>query len=169
MNTDFQAPDPGLEAAYNPAPGTHGGLDELEALLSESMAQVAERNETKAARERLRKGGQSAEQTALDNELVALWADRYEWQAVSTAGIFNRYTCACGSTHTVFDCVMVEEASRRDKFTRRWINPSTEHRAQPRTMPSERTTIVREHQVGVCDACVAASGWKLEGAATWKA
>lgn len=161
-----------LEGLDEPLTANHlpadGDLSELDSLLAESLAAQAERAEVKAARERIKRGGLSAEQAALDNALVALWADQYEWQSVTTAGIFNRYTCACGATHTVFDCVMVEQKHRGQPFTRRWINPSTEHRAQPRSMPAERTTIVREHQVGVCGACAPQSGWRLEGATIWK-
>ena len=164
VTLDAQVTKPNSTEANDP-----DDLSELEELLESSMSAAAERNETKAARERLKRGGQSREQTAHDNALVKAWADLYEWQAVATAGVFNRYSCECGAVHTVFDCLMVEELHRSQKHTRRWVNPSVEHRAQPRNMPTTRSTIVREHLVGTCGQCASANSWTLEGATIWKA
>jgi hypothetical protein len=144
-------------------------LSELDTLLEESMEQRRFAQEAHKARERVRRGNQSPEEREADLQRIRDWADKHEWEAIATAGVFNRFNCACGNSNTVFDCLMIEERHKTDKFAKRWINLEVERRTTPRVGEPPKVTVVREKQVSSCDKCAHPKGWRLDEAVIWKA
>ena len=136
--------------------------DPLDALLEESMGAVREAKEAKAARERAKRGGQTAAEQAEDAERIRRWELANEWKAVANVAVFDRYTCACGSSQLVFSQLMVRQSHRHLRDSQRW-QASTKNSAG---LPSE--TVVRERAVMMCAGCAPAHGFNMQNPTIWK-
>ena len=145
----------------------------LEDLLTESLDYARRKQEDKArhkhlretrdaAKERLRKGGGSDYERAMDRALVMRVAETLgEWKAISNVGMFHRYNCQCGSSHDVFMSVLLHMEHAREKGLRQLL-----------TIPAVRPdlpkyTMIREQAVESCTHCARAAGWDFEQKATW--
>lgn len=130
------------------------GLDPLDALLAESMETVKQNKEAKLARERLKRGGQSAAQIAEDAERIRQWELAHEWTIVANVAFWERHECdGCGHHQTIFRQFMHRQVHNRMAKTERWVEAdkmSAEH-------PSE--TLVQKWSTPMCPRCCEQQGF----------
>lgn len=140
-----------------------GGLEALDALLSESLASAREASATAAARERLKRGAGTAAERAEDAARIAEWEARREWDAVANVALFHNFTCACGETRTnVFQGLFAREVHRVLGFSQRWRRVTTADASL------ENEVAIRECQVPMCTACATGKGWDVDNAYGWE-
>lgn len=169
VTLDAQVAQPSAAAGPEELLAAADPFADLDALLDESMEQRAVEQQARAARERLRRGvAQAPGERQADLDRIKLWQDRYEWLPIATAGVFNRFSCACGNTSTIFDCIMIEEKHKTDPWSKRFVNVGVERRASPRVGEPPRVTVVREQAVVACDKCAHTKGWRLDDPTIWR-
>lgn len=136
--------------------------DPLDALLEESMGAVREAKEAKAARERVKRGGQTAAEQAEDAERIRRWELANEWKAVANVAVFGRHVCSCGHVSLSFSQLMVRQQHRHLRDSQRW-QASTKNSAG---LPSE--TVIRERAVLMCGDCAPVHGFNMQNPTIWK-
>lgn len=122
MTIPATLPDADLEDLLEESltPAARQEPDPLEALLAESMAGAKEAAAAKAARERLKRGGQSAKDKAEDEERIRRWELANEWRTVANVALFERHRCACGRQQTIFRQLMERQENRHLRGSHRW-------------------------------------------------
>lgn len=155
-------PDPFDELEALDCNGENETLDDLEALLGESMASVKEEAEAKAARERIKRGGQSTAERQADAERMRRWELAHEWKIVANVGLFKRYACTCGSVTTVFEGLMTRQTHRHLRDSSRWQVVQ----AVRADLPNE--TMIQHHPRTTCPECAGKLGFDLSRAGEWK-
>lgn len=130
------------------------GVD-LESLLAESMGAVADERATRAARERLKRGGQSALERAEDAARVAAWEAAHEWEAIASVAMFEDSRCKCGMSARRFAGLFTREAHRHLKTAERWRRVE----ASDAKLPNE--TALRVIYSPMCESCAFDKGWDL--------
>lgn len=138
-------------------------VDDLDALLSESMAAHTQIVQGRAAKERLRRGGQSEAERREDAARVAAWEAAHEWQAVASVALFHDAVCLCGASTRGFQGLFTRELHRHLRGTQRWRRVE----AVQAFLPSE--VAIRGVQVPMCGACAFDKGWDISKAYTWEA
>lgn len=150
-----------LESLINPKPPVPDGLDELEELLGEAMAQKVEADRVKEARLRAKSGyGNSAEDLAR----IKAWELAREWVAVANVAFFERNECNCGKHHTVFHSLMLRQVGRINPKNIRWTafaDTDTVSKALP------KETAVRVSKVPFCQCCTHEHGYWLSSDWSW--
>lgn len=136
--------------------------DPLNELLAESLAATREALEAKAARERRKRGGQSAEQQAEDAERIRRWELAHEWKAVANVALFERYTCACGRHQTIFRQLMTRQQHRHLRDSQRWQQAD----AALTDLPNE--VVVQKWQTPMCPACSPQVGFEFRNVTEWE-
>jgi hypothetical protein len=137
-------------------------FDDLNALLAESLTTVKETAEAKIARERLKRGGITAEERRADAERIAAWEAKHEWLDVANVGQFSRFSCGCGTSYTVFTQLMVRQRHRHLRDSFRWQQQQTAQAA----LPNE--TVIADYPVKTCAGCADSKGWIMAHATEWK-
>jgi hypothetical protein len=137
-------------------------LADLDALLAESVKQRNEAQVAKAAKDRLRKGGQSARERAEDQARLQAWEAAHEWVARANVAYFERAVCACGQEASLFIGLMQRREHRHLKATMDWILVQ----AATANLPNEVAR--RTRHVNVCMACAPQKGWQLAGVVEWE-
>lgn len=141
------------------AAGQEDGVDELEALLGEAMADAKTAQGVKEARAKAKAGyGLSAE----DQERVRKWELAKEWLPVANCAIFKRYVCSCGFHSTVFEGLMLEQRHRHSKFANRWTKQDAAQAALP------NSTAIRTKTIPMCQRCADSKGFSLVTDLHWK-
>lgn len=137
--------------------------DLLEDLLSESLVQVREQREAKAAKDRLKRGGLSAQERLEDEARIRAWEAAHEWKAEANVSLFIRYICACGSHREVFSGLMQREQHRHlTNHAKRWVAvPSAKA-----DLPNE--VLIKEQHMPLCYSCAEVKGWDLTKATVWE-
>ena len=148
-------------------------VDTLDALLSESLTLAQEQQQAKAkekllratrkdAEERLRRGGGSDLERAMDKALVARVAEALgEWRAVANVGVFHRHNCQCGSSHAVFVGLMISQEHFREKGLRQIV--TTLHKRP--NLPD--VVLTRDFKTESCSICASSQGWDFQQKAPW--
>lgn len=139
----------------NPENETETGFDELDSLLSESLASVRESAAAKAAKERMKRGGLSAAEQAADAERIRRWELAHEWRPEANAALFERLTCRCGSHSTIFKQLLQRQVHRHLRSSQRWQAVA----ASRADLPNE--VIFKEVKTAMCPACASAAGFDL--------
>lgn len=158
--TEQDAGDDEEEGIYEDA--ADASLSDLDALLKES---VATRNETvaaKAAKERLRKGGQSARERAEDQARLTAWEAAHEWVNRANVAYFERTVCQCGAVTQLFIGLMQRREHRHLRATMDWKAAATSLAGLPNEVAH------RTRQVGMCAECASVKGWATEVAYAWE-
>lgn len=137
-------------------------FSDLDNLLSESLSLSREAKEAKEARLRRKAGWQTPAEKAEDDARLHRWEMANEWKAVANVGLFHRYTCTCGASHTIFEGIMHRQEHRHMKFSMRWQAAE----ASLAALPTE--TAVRVTAVPVCSSCAASRGFDLAKATVWE-
>lgn len=137
-------------------------LDDLDALLEESMGTVKQEAAARAARERLKRGGQSAAERLEDAARIREWEDRNEWRTVANAAVFVQYECACGSLHSVFGGLFAEQDHRHLRQAKRWAAIAQAKADLP------NHTFIRAVATPVCYDCAGEKGWSFGNATVWE-
>lgn len=135
---------------------------DLDDLLAESTAAVVEAQQAKAARERLKRGGQSQVEKMEDLERVRAWEAAHEWLAVANCALFDRYECACGQSSVAFSGLLRRETHRHVKFSQRWMSVPNSLAA----LPNE--TVIRSIEVPLCSVCALGKGWDFSKSTNWE-
>jgi len=135
-------------------------LDDLDDLLSESLAIQDERKSGKSLREKLAKAKDESER--LETEaLLRVWEAKYEWTTTKECLVIHRDVCSCGHRHEHFGGVYLEQQHRTDKHAKRWLNSvdnivkAIEGLAQD--LPKQ--VFIQDRPVPVCQRCAMGQGW----------
>lgn len=137
--------------------------DPLDELLAESMAATKEALEAKLARERRKRGGQSAEQQAEDAERIRRWELAHEWKPVANVAMFERHVCACGRHQTIFRQLMTRQQHRHLRDSQRWQQAD----AALTDLPNE--VVVQKWETPMCPACSPQVGFEFRNVTEWQA
>lgn len=137
-------------------------FDDLNALLAESLTTIKETAEAKLSRERLKRGGITAEERRADAERIAAWEAKHEWLDVANVGQFSRFSCGCGTSYTVFTQLMIRQRHRHLRDSFRWQQQQTTQAA----LPNE--TVIADYPVKTCASCADSKGWIMAHATEWK-
>lgn len=133
-------------------------FDDLEALLAQATTEHAEKQLAKKSLERLRRGGQSAEQVREDAARVAEWQARHEWRAVANVARFEEQRCdRCASTAYHQEGLFTRRVHRHLAATQDWIRTEV----MDSDLPNE-TWIKRVH-VPFCAECCDEVGFSWQG------
>ena len=97
------------------------GLDDLDDLLSESLALRNERGAGKSLREQMNRAASKEERLEIEATLRA-WESRHEWETLANCALFHRQVCACGYEHTHFAGMYYHQKHRSDKHAQRWVS-----------------------------------------------
>ena len=140
-------------------------LDDLEALMSESLAQAQETAEAKAARERVRRGGQSPKEKAEDDARLRAWELRHEWEPAANVAVIEYRTCACGAHAAIFSQLMQRQVHRTMRASSRWQTVTS----RSPSLPNE--VIRKQVAVPLCLECLPKAGFDPAAtpAAEWQA
>lgn len=136
--------------------------DPLAELLAESLAATREALEAKAARDRAKRGGQSATQQAEDAERIRRWELAHEWKAVANVALFERHECACGRHQTIFRQLMTRQQHRHLRDSQRWQQAD----ASLTDLPNE--VVVQKWQTPMCPACSPQAGFEFRNVTEWQ-
>lgn len=135
--------------------------DPLDDLLAESLAASREALEAKLARERRKRGGQSAEQQAEDAERIRRWELAHEWRPVANVALFERHECACGKHHTIFRQLMTRQRHRHLRDSQRWQQAD----AALADLPNE--VVVQKWETPMCPTCAPQAGFEFRRVTEW--
>ena len=162
--TSPQQPDGSQQPALIPVdkfPVIDTPLDDLDSLLSESVALRNDEREAKAARERLRKrasgSGRTEAEIAADEARVQEWEMRNNWQATANVSLFEKHKCLnCGRAQTIFRQLMLKQQHRVFPNTVRWqqVDETTPE------LPCEIQ--VQKWEVGMCTNCAGEFGFDFQ-------
>lgn len=136
---------------------------DLDDLLAESLAAAREEAEAKQARERAKRGGQSASEAAEDAERIRRWELAHEWKAVANVALFERHTCACGRHQTIFRQLMTRQQHRHLRDSQRWQRVD----ASLANLPNE--VVVQKWETPMCPACAPQAGFEFRNVTEWVA
>ena len=159
----MQDPDTDLEdlLAESQADDSPDDSDPLDELLAESLAAAREQLEAKAARERAKRGGQSASEATEDAERIRRWELAHEWKAVANVALFERHTCACGRHQTIFRQLMTRQQHRHLRDSQRWQRAD----ASLADLPNE--VVVQKWETPMCPACAPQAGFEFRNVTEW--
>lgn len=162
MNTPAKsASDPDLESLLAES---EPESDPLAELLAESLTATREAAEAKAARERRKRGGQSATEAAEDAERLRRWELAHEWRPVANVALFERHTClTCGQHQTIFRQLMQRQQHRHLRDSQRWQQVE----ASLASLPNE--VVVQTWETPMCPACAAQAGFSFDRVTEWSA
>lgn len=148
-----------LEPPQLPEPD---GLDDLDALLDESVKLRDEEREVKAARDRLKRryasgSGRTPEEIAEDEARVREWELRNNWEAVANIAFWERHRCTnCGRQQTIFRQLMLKQHHRTFPDTIRWQQVDE-------TVPDlPQENLVEKWEVGMCTNCAPEFGFDFQ-------
>ncbi len=156
-----------LEALAHESPHTGRAaavkdLDDLDALMAESIALREEDNAGKAYRELLKRGGMSKEDRRDIEAKLQEWESKREWQTLANVALFRVVTCACGQVHTVFGGMYYRQKHRTQITTTRLVAAkiAANGEAKPDAAPANEV-IHEEIAVPMCAVCASAHGFQL--------
>lgn len=144
-------------------------VDELDALLAEATSEAQDRVLGKSLRQQLSRLSSTSQEHAYLKAKLQEWEARREWDTQANCAMFTKYTCACGSTHTIFNGLFYRQSHREMRTVKRWVaatqflqgNLTTAALAE---LPNE--TILQQHTIPMCGSCAADKGWNIEKAST---
>jgi len=136
--------------------------DPLAELLAESLAATREELEAKAARERRKRGGQSAAEAAEDAERLRRWELAHEWKPVANVALFERHTCdSCGRHQTIFRQLMTRQQHRHLRDSQRW------QQAEGALTDLPNEVVVQKWSSPMCPACAPQAGFEFRNVTEW--
>jgi len=139
------------------------GFGDLDSLLEESVALQNEAALAKAAKARLKRGGQSRQEMLEDQARIAAWEAAHEWVAQANVAYFEQQLCKCGSHNLVFRSLLIRETHRHMQSAQRWRAVTLEQKGLP------KETVLRDEPVGMCELCVSEHGYNINQAMAWTA
>lgn len=134
-----------LLAASLPPPSSD--LDDLDALLDESVALRDEAASMKSARDRLKRGNLPREDRLETEALIRSWEARRVWETLSEVAVWEKTECACGAVHLNFSHLMHQQRHRHQPGTTRLIKADEWDEALPTIVAHQELT------VPICVAC----------------
>lgn len=137
-----------------------GGMS-LDDLLEESMTSVREATQAKAARDRVKRGGQSAAERAEDMARIAAWEAAHEWKAEANVALFHNFNCKCGVRTSVFEGLFTRESHKVLSVSQRWRRVE----ASQANLPNE--VAFRDIEKPMCTDCAESKGWATNNAYHW--
>lgn len=163
MTTIIQEPDSGFAELDALLVEVTPEADPMEELLQEALQEAAVEKHAKAARDRIKRGGQSAAQIAEDAERIRLWELAHSWTAVANVALFERHECmGCGKHQTIFRQLMSHEVHRTMKATERWVAVE----AAKADLPNE--VAVQKWEAPMCPACSPKMGYVFRNVKEWQ-
>lgn len=137
-------------------------FDDLDFLLTESVALRNEEREAKAAQERLRRrsaSGRTAEEVAEDEARVREWELKHQWEAIAAVALFEKHKCMnCGRSQTIFRQLMLKQQHRHLPDTLRW--QQVDQLPDGVELPAEIQ--VQKWETGMCTHCAAEFGFDFK-------
>jgi len=136
-------------------------MDELDSLLNESLSIVRDIAEAKAARERVKRGGQSAEDKAADAARIASWEAQHVWKPEANVARFVEQECrSCGDCQYIFTGLLQRQSHRHIKTdgSQRWVQADKQIVALPNEVMLAHT------DVPFCIECSDVAGFMLKTA-----
>lgn len=172
QDADFKAVEPvddldsliTLDAVIaEPSATAPADIDDLDALLGESMAVKRSNDAAKAAKERLKRGGMSQAERLETEALIRQWELAHEWKPEANVALFTRQVCHCGVEQTCFNRLMTRMRHRHLAHSAmRWLPAEV---AQS-VLPNETT--IRVVKVPLCGSCAETKGWSMVNPILWK-
>jgi hypothetical protein len=138
------------------------GLPDLDDLLKESVTARNDNIAAKAAKDRLKRGGQSTRERLEDLQRLAAWEAAHEWEAKANVAHFGVQVCACGATHSLFFGLMERQTHRHLRTTQRWVKVDTTKAALPNEV------VYRTSKAAMCQLCCTEKGWSWSTATVWQ-
>lgn len=134
-------------------------IDPLEALLAESMEPVRAKAEMRANRDKLARGGLTAQERKEIESKIREWESKVEWKGEANVLLIIRQECTrCGLRWHSNGGLFTRQVHRAQSHARRWVRAESEL-AQ---LPNE-TALKLEH-VGMCYGCADERGFKVDSA-----
>lgn len=116
--TDEQAGDIELDALLQTQAELLGIEDDLDSLLSESIALRDEAAATKGLREKLKRGGLAAAERAEIEASIRDWEARREWDTIANVAVWEKHECQCGGVNMYFSHVMHKQQHKEQSVIR---------------------------------------------------
>lgn len=137
---------------------------DLNALLTESVADRERAEQHKRDRELARKGfpGLSREEVEFCNSRMREWELAREWEVDRTLAVFQQFTCLqCGTAHVVFSRFMEHHQHRFVASTTRWVTVKE-------TKAEQVESAIEDRPVPMCADCAPGMGVEvLTGDTPW--
>lgn len=146
-------------------------LDDLELLLTESLALRNERGAGKSLREQLNRAKTKEEAREIELTLQA-WESRHVWETLANCALFHKQVCACGAEHTHFAGMYYHQKHRQDPHSQRWVAAvqnltGVVEFATLASVPNR--TMVEARHTPICPECASRSGFDITRAEEpWK-
>lgn len=132
-------------------------LDDLDALLNESVKMSDEDKAIKFLREKQKRGGLTKEERAEDEARIRDWESRREWDTKANVGVFNKTVCTCGGQSITWSHLMHMQVHKEKKVTRN-VRATAQVAAMPNVIAHQVIT------VDCCEECAEVKGWDLSQA-----
>ena len=133
---------------------------DLNAAIADQIKLKADAAATKAARDRIKRGG-PAKHGLLPDDLarIAEWEARHEWRAEANIALFERETCeSCETVSERFVQLMRLEAHRHLRDSHRIVRTAKSDASLPNRV------YVQSRMVPMCPDCAESKGWLLANA-----
>lgn len=131
-------------------------FSDLDALVDAAMTSVRAAQETKAARERLKRGGLSAKEREETEARLRRWEAQHEWEAEAHCAHWLIVECkACESQGRIFQGIMTRYKHKTMRSAIRYLPRAIEESALPRDI------YTRTAQVELCELCAEEAGWTV--------
>lgn len=144
-----------------------GDMDDLDALLAESLEQRAQKSRIETARKQLIKGVATAEELESCRELIREWEDKEVFKSQRHIYIMEQQVCTCcGSISSKYVQHLVYQVHRTDPHQTRYkdlseVSSFETGNAEFKSLPREVATRVRN--VPVCSlVCAVEQGMNIE-------
>jgi hypothetical protein len=139
-------------------------LDDLDQLLSESIAIRDDADNGALYRKQLAKGGMTKEEKALIEWKLQEWESRREWETVANVALVRFTTCACGADHIHFVGLYYRQVHRTLKTGKRLV--AAKQRLNDVVVPAEVATIpnevLHENRTSTfCPSCLVSKGFNV--------
>lgn len=133
---------------------------DLNAAIADQIKLKADAAATKAARDRVKRGGPAGHGLQPDDlARIAEWEARHEWRAEANIALFERETCeTCGTEGERFVQLMRLEAHRHLRDSHRIVRAVKADAALPNRV------YVQTRLVPMCPDCAESKGWLLANA-----
>ena len=139
-------------------------IDDLDQLLSESIAIQDDKDNGALYRKQIAKGGLTKEELAHIEFKLQEWESRREWETVANVALFRYTTCECGAWHKHFVGLYYRQNHRTMKTAKRLVAAKQNLNdvvvtAQLASVPNE--VIHETRHAAMCEACAGAKGFNL--------
>lgn len=139
-------------------------IDDLDQLLSESIAIQDDKDNGALYRKQIAKGNLTKEELAYIEFKLQEWESRREWETVANVALFRYTTCECGAWHKHFVGLYYRQNHRTTKTAKRLVAAKQNLNdiivtAQIATIPNE--VLHETRTTAICASCAVSKGFNL--------